>query len=204
MNAGDSNNLFIAVKEALFQLKKRVLGKKSKPKAIKLRMTQSLVNRNIIYNPIMLNDFSIVCNAADRQDEWVNLLNDCGEFGSWNMEKLNQEIIANLLPHAGVFVEHKGKVVACSAICDYEEYRPYATGMYIVVLNEFRKYGLGQAMLHKWSVIASENGYNGVLIHTDHMRDSAIRLYLKMGYEPFYGLSGKSDDFWKANLTRLK
>ena len=73
---------------------------------------------------------------------------------------------------------------AVRAACFRKAFAPYAVLMYVVVLDEYRRLGLGAACTHEVIEAARSAGYPGIILHTDARRLAAIKLYLRLGFVP--------------------
>jgi mycothiol synthase len=137
------------------------------------------------------------------ESEWIQVLNNSEEFGKWNFERLQNEMLNFLLPNGGVLLKYDEQVIGCSAICRFPEFDPYLVLMYIVILRQFRGQGFGTALLERSIQVAVNTSSPGILLNTDDYRINAIRTYLNIGFLPDYSASANSVKRWEAIFAKL-
>jgi mycothiol synthase len=131
---------------------------------------------------------------------WVDVLNASGEFGRWDLARLEKEMGSTLLTDGAIFVAHQGRPVGCAAVCDVAQYRPHALLMFVAVLAEHRGHGLGQALVWETMRIARQAGYPGLLLHTENHRLAAVRLYFQLGFLPQLDRDAAGASQWSTVL----
>lgn len=143
-------------------------------------------------------------NYYQNQDEkkWVELLNKSEDFGSWNLQRLNSEIIHSLINNGGIFVYFNNDLIGCSSICKIDGYLPAAVLMYVFVTQDHRGKNIGKSMVSKALEIAKEQNYPEVVLKTDDFRRSAIKVYLTLGFLPNIDASIDAYKRWNKLINR--
>lgn len=128
--------------------------------------------------------FRILFYRSGLEYEWLELLNTSGEFRHLDLDLLERDILSCLVPGSAVFVTFEDKIIGCSAAVHLKDYEPYAVLAYPVVLSEYRKHGLGSALIVETMNACHRAGYPGVILHTQAPRMAAIKTYLGLGFKP--------------------
>lgn len=148
--------------------------------------------------------FHLVNFRAGLEQYWIDVLNESGEFGKWDMRRLSQFLLSDLLPGGGVLVfNHDHKPVACSAICLKKELEPFAVLMYVLVLPGYRGRGLSVAMIIDGLKACCQQGFPGVTLLTDDSRLPAINIYLKLGFRADMTMSSDAPERWEKIFAQL-
>jgi ribosomal protein S18 acetylase RimI-like enzyme len=116
------------------------------------------------------------------EKSYIDLLND-SDLGKWDHEKLNKNILGNVLSPDGIFfVIYNGKPVATACSLDREQ----QTGMlsWVAVAQEHRGKKLGSIVCTEAVKYLQQKDYKNILLNTDHWRKAAIKTYLNIGFEP--------------------
>ena len=182
---------------------KRVLrGPERVPTPPLLRMLRKLHAGEPLPVPTLAEPYRLQHYVPGDEDQWLELLNVSGEFGTWNDARLSQELLTPLLPDGGIFVTHKGRLVGCASACVLDEYRPHAILMYVAVLAEHRGQGLGQALVWETMRVARQERFPGLLLHTENHRTAAVRTYFQLGFLPRLAPGAAGAEQWSEVLAR--
>jgi predicted dehydrogenase/RimJ/RimL family protein N-acetyltransferase len=122
----------------------------------------------------------------EEMAEYIELMDKAG-FKGWTEERVNS-VIRALLPDGFFVVEHKasGRLVATAqAGHRYTELHPYGGELGWVAGDPKHKgKGLGLAVCAAATERLIRAGFREVYLSTDDWRLPAIKVYLKLGYEP--------------------
>jgi GNAT superfamily N-acetyltransferase len=171
------------------------------PKKIQLRMLCKFDNDFKLPTANLPEGYIFSFYQPGDELSWVELLKSSSEFGNWNEEHLQNEILRYLLPGGGIFVTFDDKLVGCAAACQIASYMPYAVLMYVLVLPEHRNRGLGKALTTNVMEVALRFGYPGMILQTDDRRRSAIHTYYDLGFQPDTSASSDAQQRWE-NIFR--
>lgn len=169
-----------------------------------LRMLKLFAKGERTELPALPKGYELAFYQAGDEARWLRLINESGEFGVWNEELLQAEILSTLIPGSAVFVIADEKLVACAAGCDLKNFRPFATLMYVVVLSEHRGKGLGVVVTAAAINGAQEAGYPGMILQTDDFRLAAIKTYLKLGFVPHCEHDAGAGARWELALKNIE
>ena len=136
-------------------------------------------------------------------DKWLDLLNRDGEFGTHTEESVQTEILGSLIPNGAVLIAFDNEIVACASACFVARFRPDALMNYVVVRSDHRRLGLGRAASVEAMNRALQHGYGGMVLQTDDKRDSAITMYLALGFSPVTAGEPDAARRWDEVLARL-
>ena len=113
---------------------------------------------------------------------WAQLLSAGGELGPWDTQRLHTET-ALLVPGTQVFLTGiDAQPVACAGVYERDP-ESWEIG-WIAVHPEHRRRGLGEAVTGLALQRALERSPRAILLYTQDHRLGAIRLYLRLGFEP--------------------
>ncbi len=153
--------------------------------------------------PILKEGFSLIRYKSGFEQQWVDLLNESGEFGFWDVPKLSGAILSTLLPEGGVLVAKNDKLVSCSAVCLKEKFAPLAILLNVVVLPEYRGQGIAKVIISESNAVCHRQGIPGIILYTDNFRLTAIRSYLALGFRPDLGASSDAEKRWDQVFMEL-
>jgi GNAT superfamily N-acetyltransferase len=114
--------------------------------------------------------------------KWLDIINSSGEFGVWDIDLLEKQILNDLVYQGGVLISYGDRCVACAAICERDEFKPNALLMYVIVKQQFRGFGLGKFITVQAVNIARRLRYAGVVLRTDDYRIPAVKMYSQLGF----------------------
>jgi mycothiol synthase len=146
--------------------------------------------------------------AYQRGDEaaWAKIMNISME-GRRTAESAKHELIGcpEFMPAGLFFVTHEGEPVgSCCAFRRSKTERRVGYLFMLGLLPEHRGRGLGKALVHAVMRFFREMGFEEVTLHTDDFRLPAIRLYLKVGFEPVPVAEDSTQEArWKAILAEV-
>ena len=136
-------------------------------------------------------------------DQWLELLNRDGEFGTLTRDSVKTEIIRTLIPNGAVLVASGSEIVACASACHAGRFQPDALMNYVLVRADHRGAGLGRSVSLEAMKRARQQGYRGMVLQTDDKRDSAISMYLALGFQPVTSDSAEVAARWAEVISRL-
>jgi mycothiol synthase len=165
-----------------------------------LRMLRKLHPGEPLPAPTLVEPYRLQHYVPGDEEQWIELLNASGEFGTWDDARLSRELLATLLPDGGIFVTHRGRLVGCASACAMDEYRPHAILMYVAVLAEHRGQGLGQALVWETLRVARHEQFPGLLLHTENHRLAAVRTYFQLGFLPRLAPGAAGAEQWAEVL----
>jgi mycothiol synthase len=139
---------------------------------------------------------------AGGENAWLDLLNASAEFGAWNRDRLEREILSTLLPGGGIFAAHEGRLIGCASVCFMKEYSPNAILMYVALLPEHRGKGLGQALVWETLRVSQRERYPAMILHTENHRHAAVRTYFQLGFLPQLA-EGVADKWQWATMLNM-
>lgn len=119
---------------------------------------------------------------------WAELLNRDGEFGTWNAERVERELLSRLVsPDAATLVFYRDRIVGCASTADISTpRRKIGLGMFLYVDRSHRVTGIAEIMTFRTLFFFVEAGYDHIVAKTDPWRRSAIALYFGAGARPVY------------------
>ena len=145
--------------------------------------------------------FQLRCFEDGDEPGWVDLLNANAELGEWTLERIAGILAGGL--ERQFFAATGGQLVACAgvheALLDGVEY--WEIG-WVASHPQHRGQGLGAqvtaaALAHALSLPARP-----IVLRTDDFRLPAIKVYLKLGFTPFFDHSSYPER-WRLIGTRL-
>ena len=118
------------------------------------------------------------------EDAWLVLLRS-GEFGTWDRARLDWMLAGERapLPLDGIFFATLGEQLV-GAACTFLRTDDVAELGWVVVQPAHRGQGLGLQVCRAVLCFARDLGYRYVYLLTEDYRLPAIRLYLRLGFEP--------------------
>ncbi len=129
-----------------------------------------------------LPDGYALATAPISDAAWAQLLSAGGELGPWDALRLHTEM-ALLVPETQVFLTGvDAQPVACAGVYERDP-ESWEIG-WIAVHPEHRRRGLGEAVTGLALQRAVELLPRAILLYTQDHRLGAIRLYLRLGFEP--------------------
>ncbi len=139
--------------------------------------------------------------APELKTQWAALLTASGEFGTWDVPRLEREIVTYAIDGGiGLIGDARG-LVACAAACALPHLLPEATLMYVVALAGHRGKGLGAAVTRAVMAAARCAGFARMVLYTDDARLAALHSYWSVGFRPW--LSGGEERRWDDVRRRL-
>lgn len=174
------------IKEAVFSKLKRfakrlILGKRDS-KSVEIRMLRNFSDHNGISVPEPPKDFQLAGFSMKFAGELVDLLNVGNDLGHWDEERLQRDILADLIPGTGFLLFHHGELIGASAAVFLDLYKPYAVLAYPILHPAHRGSNLGYMLISNTMAECFCSGYPGILLHTQPHRKSAIRTYERLGF----------------------
>ena len=130
--------------------------------------------------------YSLATLRERSTDDWLEALNTTGQLGSWDRSKARQwlEGERHVIP-AGTFLvifDDRPVATACAIEPTSTEHRPEFG--WVSASPEHQGKGLGYQVSLAALLFIRESGYRETFLHTDDLRLPAIKIYLKLGFEP--------------------
>jgi GNAT superfamily N-acetyltransferase len=147
--------------------------------------------------------FAFVEYHRSMDPAWISLLNSSGEFGSIDARTLKREILSIMIPGGASFITRDGQLIACATAAYAPRFSPHSLLNYVLVRSDCRGMGLGRAASIDAMRRAAARGYPGMVLQTDDTRDSAIAMYLALGFEPVLDASPDAAARWRTVMDRL-
>jgi mycothiol synthase len=137
------------------------------------------------------------------EEAWIGLLST-GDFGTWDRARLERMLAGERapLPLEGVFfATHQDQPIGAACTFLYNDQRQNAAELgWVVVHPRHRGRGLGLPICQAALGFIHELGYVSAFLLTEDFRLPAIRLYLRLGFEP--EMIDPSHPAWWAALRR--
>jgi mycothiol synthase len=137
---------------------------------------------------------------------WAELLDANGELGAWNVERAAPYFASGSpMPLAGSFIATANGLPVATAqlhLHPHDEYAPLPELGWVAVRPEHRGHALGYAVCLAVMHYAKSAGYPELFLRTDDGRLPAIRLYLRLGWQPWLR-DPSSPDRWQHILDKL-
>jgi hypothetical protein len=149
--------------------------------------------------------FSLVVPRSEHEIAiWMELLSEEPSFGAWTRQRLDSEIIENLVsPTAISLLLHDGRGVGCSCTIDGStSRRRIASGMYLYIRPRYRartSFGYMLTILALHHGLAA--GYDNLWANTYPDRLSALAIYLSIGCRPVHRTASS---FWQWRRVRKR
>jgi len=139
------------------------------------------------------------------EQHWADIMNSTGQMGSWTAEKVERDITGSprFIREAMFFATWDGTPVstACAFLDDPSSREVIQLHM---VATKPEHQGKGLAKVCSLAVMhySAEHGCKEVYLRTDDFRVPAVRMYLKMGFQPSY-VDGAGEERWQGVLRAL-
>lgn len=121
------------------------------------------------------------------EDAWIAVLNTAA-FGEWDCARLDRMLSGDRgpMPYEGIwFATHED--VPVGSLCTFfyrGETPPAAEIGWVAVMPEHRSRGLAGAMCMAALAFVHDKGFTYAFLKTEDYRVAAIKLYLRLGFEP--------------------
>lgn len=199
-------NLVHTVRRGLASVARRLRA--SPPPAVgdskpQLRMHVQFGDQVMDENVVLPQGYRFLDSHKNAMDGWLELLNRDGDFGTLTKESVKSEILSSLIPNGAVLVASGDEIVACASACFAARFRPDALMNYVLVRSDHRGHGLGRAVSAEAMRRSRKQGYPGMVLQTDDTRDSAIAMYLALGFHPVTDCGPDMPGRWADVLARL-
>ena len=141
------------------------------------------INNGVHFNVQQLSGVSLIKYKPNINRDWINLLNCTKDFGVWDENRLNREILSILIKDHAYFAVVNNTLVSCLSICYQEQFKPYALLNYFVTLPKYRGRGIGSYLLMNAINEIFNEGYPGLYAITYYDSIQARTLYKKLGFK---------------------
>ncbi len=141
------------------------------------------------------------------QEAYIDLMKKAG-FSYWNSAFFN-DIIKKVIPDGILLIEHKvtNNLVA-TALCSHNPRDEFVCGGelgWVAGDPEHKGNNLGSIICYAATQLFIKKGYKNIYLFTDDFRLPAIKIYLELGYIPFYQDNNqKMTERWKNVLENFK
>ncbi|MCK9554468.1 hypothetical protein M0R36_01410 [bacterium] len=157
---------------------------------VKIEFPIDILKQYINYDWKLPEDYKIRSpdNTVDKQ-AWADLLNSDGEFGIWNKQRIEDEIISHMIaPDTASLLYYKDKLIGCSSsLSDKRTKDKVGIGMFLFLSKSHRsKKGLSFALTFRTLSFFARENFVRAFAYTDPHRLSALYLYLSTGIKPRY------------------
>lgn len=129
---------------------------------------------------------SCFLREADEEDaEGIAWVLEASFLDPWSEERVLAELLQNDAVPETYVIEANGVVIGTASYQQQSEPDPLAGWLhYVGVLPEARGFGLGEVLSQRVLIEAVSRGNSSVYLTTDDPRLPAIKIYLKLGFEP--------------------
>jgi GNAT superfamily N-acetyltransferase len=179
-------------------------GRREKTSEYQLRMLHIFEPTKWLDAPELPSGFQLLSYTPEIEEPWIHLLDASREFGAWDKDVFAREMLRYLVPETAILATCRDRLVACCAAFSMEQYKPYAVLAYPLVLSEYRRRGLGRALILHTLYACQRLRYSGVILHTQAPRRSAILTYLSLGFVPDLTADAEAEMQWHRTLERFK
>lgn len=135
------------------------------------------------------------------EEKYAALLND-KDLGSWTVERLQSIFSNSLSPDGTYFVTYSDDLVAVASALDAGGGSVGEVG-WVAAEPAHKGKNLGMAVCTAATNHLLDRGYEEIFLLTDHWRYPALKIYLKLGFEP--RRDGPDDRYlWQKICERLE
>jgi len=161
----------------------RSLSKRKNTSSTEIQMRLDVKNSQWKSIIVSLPDgFSDMVFTPGMEQQWLDLLNSCKEFGSWTYEKLSKRILNTLVNNGGILLYNKNQPIASAALCYHASLDDVSVLMYVVVKKKFRGLDLGKFMIARLLNVAEASNFESVILKTNTHRVAALHIYFLFGF----------------------
>ena len=150
--------------------------------------------------------YSLRTLTPEDTGAWAELLDANGELGGWNVERAAPYFASGSpMPLAGSFIATADGLPVATAqlhLHPADEYAPLHELGWVAVRPEYRGHALGYAVCLAVMHYAKSAGHRELFLRTDDARLPAIRLYLRLGWQPWMR-DPSSPARWQQILDKL-
>ena len=134
---------------------------------------------------VLHTDYKIRNFRSGEERAWAELLNSCGELGSWTKDRVRDELLERLCVNGQFFASKGDQLVAGAGLYDGErEGKPCWEIGWVVTHPQHQGLGLGRQVTEAAVRAALALPTRPIFLMTDDFRIPALRLYLKLGFAP--------------------
>jgi mycothiol synthase len=132
------------------------------------------------------------------EQPWADIMNSTGQMGSWTADKVSEHMTTSprFIPEGMFFAIFNGDPIstACAFLDDPANHDVIQLHM---VATKPEHQGKGLAKVCSLAVVhfCAHLGFTEVYLRTDDYRLPALKMYLKMGFDPSY-VEGAGEDRW--------
>lgn len=132
--------------------------------------------------------FKFVCYRKGYEEQWARILVETGEFAGENdaLKRFGKEFSSKKdLDRYMFFIEKEDGELVATATAWRGMINETLVGRvhWVDILPEHQGFGLGRPLISACMKMIREN-HESAYLKTDHRREAAIRLFLKMGWRP--------------------
>jgi len=122
------------------------------------------------------------------EEAYLDLMHSAG-FDHWTRDNLD-DVVKNAIPNGVFFVEHTASSqIVATAMGWYRPHESFPDGHelgWVAATPEHRGRGLGRVVISASTRAMLEDGAKTIYLLTDDWRLPALRIYLEVGYVPFF------------------
>ncbi len=141
---------------------------------------------------------------SEDKESYINLMKSAG-FNEWNNDNFNS-VIEKAIPNGLFFIEHiESSEIVGTAVGSNNPTKYFPNGGelgWVAVNPSHCGKGLGRIVCAAVTKTFLELDYREIYLLTDDFRLPAIKIYLKLGYVPFYYLPDMKQR-WSKVLKKL-
>ena len=133
--------------------------------------------------------YSFYNNEMDKVS-WARIHISTGEFTSYKRAfeffDMFYKGFENELSKRCIFIEYCGKKIATATISPSNEYGYNCVIDWLAISKDFQGKGLSKPLINKCISVAKKLNYNRILLHTQTHTWLAAKIYLDVGFEPYF------------------
>jgi len=134
--------------------------------------------------PLTLPDgYRCRCLQPGEEREWERVLNDCGELGHWDAERVERMLAGNIARERIWLICRGDQPVATACVCVHGVECEIG---WVAVVPEYQGRRLGAQATLAACHAARGLGFREAFLLTDDFRVPALKTYLNLGFEPDY------------------
>lgn len=137
--------------------------------------------------PTVAEGYGLRTFRPGDEEAWIAVLRTAA-FGEWDRARLDRLLSGerSVMPYEGIWFATR-EDVPVGALCTFfyrHDGPPAAEIGWVAVMPEHRSRGLAGAMVTAALTFIREQGFSYAFLKTEDYRVAAIKLYLRLGFEP--------------------
>jgi mycothiol synthase len=175
----------------------------SEPKLPQLHMRYSFTGPTPVVD--LPSPYALRTLTPADQGAWADLLQRNGDLGNWDAQRAAPFFAPDgPMPLQSAFVATYGDTLVATAhlhLHRSDAYAPTPELSWVAVDPAHKGKGLGRAVCAAVLQAAATAGYPDIFLLTDDWRHTAIRIYLGLGFVPWY-IDASAQQRWQAFLNQ--